>query len=67
MRCFAIASLVLLVACSGGGDETALTSAEDRQLDEAAAALDEAQQDYETAIQSAPPDAEATDQEEESP
>ena len=64
-RSIAIASLVTLVACSGGGDEQGLTSAEDRQLDEAAAALDEAQQDYESAIQSAQTDEQATAQDEE--
>jgi hypothetical protein len=64
-RSIAIASLVTLVACSGGGDEPGLTSAEDRQLDEAAAALDEAQQDYESAIQSAQTDEQATAQDEE--
>ena len=67
MRFLAIVSLASLVACGGGGDEAGLTSAEDQQLDEAAAALDEAQEEYEAAIQSAQSDAQSADQGDESP
>ena len=67
MRFLAIVALVSLAACSGGGDEVGLTSAEDQQLDEAAAALDEAQEEYESAIQSAQTDAQSAEQGDESP
>lgn len=45
-----------LAACGGAEDESGTTSAEERQLDEAAAALDEAQAEYETAIRTADPE-----------
>lgn len=67
MRFLVIVSLVSLAACSGGGDEAGLTSAEDQQLDEAAAALDEAQEEYEAAIQTVQTDAETAEQGGESP
>lgn len=67
MRFLVFVSLVSLAACSGTGDEAGLTSAEDQQLDEAAAALDEAQEEYEAAIQTVQTDAEPAEQGDESP
>ena len=61
MRLLAIVSLTIVAACSAGGDEAGLTPAEDRQLDEAAAALDEAQAEYETAIEEAQPASQPAD------
>jgi major membrane immunogen (membrane-anchored lipoprotein) len=51
-----MAAIVLLAACGSSEGESGTTSAEEQQLDNAAAALDEAQADYEAAIQT--PDAE---------
>ncbi|MBC2778782.1 hypothetical protein [Parasphingopyxis marina] len=58
---FALPLLALsaLPACSSPDAEQGLSSAEERQLDEAAAALDEAQADYEAAVQT--PETAATD------
>ncbi|MEM8695825.1 MAG: hypothetical protein AAGE05_07355 [Pseudomonadota bacterium] len=47
---------VSLVACGNADGQSGTTRAEERQLDEAAAALDEAQAEYESAIQAAEPD-----------
>ncbi|MGP1352311.1 MAG: hypothetical protein ACTS1Z_03240 [Parasphingopyxis sp.] len=50
------AAMIGLSACSAAdGDAEGLTRAEERELDEAAAALDAAQAEYEAAIQSAEP------------
>ncbi|MEO1167568.1 MAG: hypothetical protein AAFW97_02535 [Pseudomonadota bacterium] len=59
------AAVLCLTACSGASDETGITSAEERELDEAAAALDEAQAEYEAAIQAAEPDPQAPPESEE--
>lgn len=48
--------IILLTACANGEDDAGITSAEERQLDEAAAALDETQADYEAAIQTPDPE-----------
>ncbi len=53
-----LAAIILLAGCGSPEGETGITSAEERQLDEAASALDEAQADYETAIQTPDPAAE---------
>lgn len=45
------AAPICLSACGAAGDQQGLTSAEERELDEAAAALDEAQAEYEAALQ----------------
>ncbi|QLC25100.1 hypothetical protein HFP57_08730 [Parasphingopyxis algicola] len=45
-----------LAACGGTQGESGTTSTEERQLDEAAAALDEAQAEYETAIRTPEPE-----------
>ena len=48
--------MIGLSACSAADEDTdGLTRAEERELDEAAAALDAAQAEYEAAIQSAEP------------
>lgn len=54
-----VAATILLAACSGPEGESGTTSAEERQLDEAAAALDEAQADYEAAVQMPDPAADS--------
>jgi len=51
-----LAAIILLTGCASPEEETGVTSAEERQLDEAAAALDEAQADYEAAIQTPDPE-----------
>ncbi|RED17597.1 hypothetical protein [Parasphingopyxis lamellibrachiae] len=53
------AAAILLAACGSPDGDSGMTSAEERQLDEAAAALDEAQADYEAAIQAPDPTASA--------
>ncbi|WP_299324443.1 hypothetical protein [Parasphingopyxis sp.] len=59
-----VTGALVLTACSAGAeDETGLTGAEERQLDEAAAALDEAQAEYEAAIQAAEPEPQAETEE----
>ncbi|MGJ8537465.1 MAG: hypothetical protein ACSHW2_09955 [Parasphingopyxis sp.] len=50
-----LSAAILLAACGGPDGASGTTSAEERQLDEAAAALDEAQADYEAAIQAPDP------------
>ncbi len=47
----AMAAALLLAACGTAENEDGLTSAEQRELDEAAASLDEAQAEYENALQ----------------
>lgn len=51
-----LAAIILLTGCASPEEETGISSAEERQLDEAAAALDDAQADYEAAIQTPGPD-----------
>ena len=48
-------TFMALGGCGDANDEAALTSTENRELDEAAAALDAAQAEYEAAIQTPPP------------
>lgn len=62
-----IAGLAVLAACSSGDNQAGTTSAEERQLDEAAAALDEAQAEYESAIQAAQTDPDGPDQDQDEP
>lgn len=50
-----MAAIILLAACGSPEGEAGITSSEERQLDEAAAALDETQADYEAAIQTPDP------------
>jgi len=50
-------ALCALPACGSPDAEQGLSSAEERQLDEAASALDEAQADYEAAVQLPEPEA----------
>lgn len=50
-----VAGILSLTACTGYEDETGTTGAEERQLDDAAAAFDAAQIEYEAAIQIAEP------------
>ena len=51
-----LASVILLAACGSSDAQSGTTSAEERQLDEAAAALDATQSDYQNALQAAEPD-----------
>lgn len=51
-----LAGALLLAACGGTDDEAGITSTEERQLDDAAAALDDAQAEYEAAIQTPAPE-----------
>ena len=51
-----LALIILPAACGSPDAQSGTTSAEERQLDEAAAALDATQADYETALQTAEPD-----------
>lgn len=60
---WAVAAVALVGACGAENGEQGLTSAEERELDEAAAALDEAQIEYENALQS--PDQQASGEAEE--
>lgn len=55
------AAAICLSACGSADDQQGLTSTEERELDEAAAALDEAQAEYEAALQQPPAE---TDREE---
>lgn len=53
---FSFALIILLSACGSPDTQSGTTSAEERQLDEAAAALDATQADYESALQTGEPD-----------
>jgi uncharacterized lipoprotein len=51
-----LATAILLAACGSQESQEGITSAEENQLDEAAAALDQAQAEYEVAVQSPDPE-----------
>lgn len=51
-----LASIILLAACGSPDAQSETTGAEERELDEAAAALDATQADYQNALQTAEPD-----------
>lgn len=51
-----LASIILLAACGSPDSQSETTDAEERELDEAAAALDATQADYQNALQTAEPD-----------